>query len=485
MTITREFLDGYAAQLEALGDAAESEIVARLSTRWVELREDGLPLNEAVALMRDEAAFALANNDSTYGVASVAIGVNSLEDMISDDFNTADSYDVVPEIRRSDESSARYWAKFLDGTDEGFERFLSGICAKTRRNVTHMADRSVAETAVNLNRSRKKRGGGVRFARVPSGPSCGFCIMLASRGFVYATRETAGEFTKFHDNCDCRIVAETEHEEVEGYNPDELYKRYLMCRESIEHDVKPSWDAMTPDEQKSWGKKTRDNKDAFNNYFAHRVSQEMDTRDREWLWSGNPSEQNYSNAPRNSYGVFRVKPRMDSYPNPSDYDESNFAVKKKSGEWRDLFAHDVLSWNGYRIETRPVRFPGKDGKAQQGASSPDLAFHRSAWGKGYLWEVKSPMFDKSNPPKPGNELSFIGNAFKEAATRNFKNPYDPVTNQPVSDWDGKRRVVLNLRYRPVKVERGDLVSKVRAEMNDWHIHEVILIDETGALTHIK
>lgn len=295
MIITRDFLDGYGAQLEVLGDAAESEAVARLSVRWLELRDEGVPLEDVVALMRDEAAFVLANNDSTYGVASVAVGMESLDSMIAEDFDAYGSYDVVPRISRSDESSARYWAKFLDGTDEGFERFLSGICAKTRRNVTHMADGSVAETAVNLNRSRKKRGGGVRFARVPSGPSCGFCIMLASRGFVYATRETAGEFTEFHDNCDCRIVAETERTEVEGYDPDELYKRYLMCRESIEHDVKPSWDAMTPDEQKSWGKKTRDNKDAFNNYFARRVSQEMDTRDREWLWSGRIPEVTFAN----------------------------------------------------------------------------------------------------------------------------------------------------------------------------------------------
>ncbi len=70
-----------------------------------------------------------------------------------------------------------------------------------------MADRASAGLAVTINGRRK--GAGIRFARIPNGPSCGFCTMLASRGFVYASRKSAGEFTRFHDHCDCRIVAGT------------------------------------------------------------------------------------------------------------------------------------------------------------------------------------------------------------------------------------------------------------------------------------
>jgi len=48
----------------------------------------------------------------------------------------------------------------------------------------------------------------VRFARVPQGRhTCGFCLMLASRGAVYWSRGTAGEFGRYHDSCDCQVIA--------------------------------------------------------------------------------------------------------------------------------------------------------------------------------------------------------------------------------------------------------------------------------------
>lgn len=63
-----------------------------------------------------------------------------------------------------------------------------------------------------------------RFARVPTGAeTCGFCIMLASRGFVYRSAEAAGEVDHYHANCDCRIVPGFPGDEVEGYDPDLYY----------------------------------------------------------------------------------------------------------------------------------------------------------------------------------------------------------------------------------------------------------------------
>lgn len=83
-----------------------------------------------------------------------------------------------------------------------------------------------------------------RFARVPQGETtCDFCIMLASRGPVYYTEESAGAFTKFHLHCDCKIVpfwdtyvvrgadghymGRRGRTSYEGYDPDAYYERYL------------------------------------------------------------------------------------------------------------------------------------------------------------------------------------------------------------------------------------------------------------------
>lgn len=36
--------------------------------------------------------------------------------------------------------------------------------------------------------------------------TCPFCLMLASRGAVYHTRKSAGEFKHFHRGCDCKVA---------------------------------------------------------------------------------------------------------------------------------------------------------------------------------------------------------------------------------------------------------------------------------------
>ena len=72
-----------------------------------------------------------------------------------------------------------------------------------------------------------------RFARIPSGSeTCGFCLMLASRGPVYLTRETAGRFNKYHGSCDCAVVPIGPNDPLPaGYDPDALYEEYLAARD--------------------------------------------------------------------------------------------------------------------------------------------------------------------------------------------------------------------------------------------------------------
>lgn len=56
------------------------------------------------------------------------------------------------------------------------------------------------------NASREK---GARFGREYNGDGkCKFCPMLATRGAVYLSADTAGESTHFHDNCHCTIYVE-------------------------------------------------------------------------------------------------------------------------------------------------------------------------------------------------------------------------------------------------------------------------------------
>ena len=88
--------------------------------------------------------------------------------------------------------------------------------------------------------------------------TCDFCTMLASRGFVYHTEETAGEFDHFHSSCRCKVVPGFPTMEryvrngvrvsrgldpsVEGYDPD-LY--YDMWKHSEKYAEKKIAGALT------------------------------------------------------------------------------------------------------------------------------------------------------------------------------------------------------------------------------------------------
>lgn len=72
-----------------------------------------------------------------------------------------------------------------------------------------------------------------RFARVPTGrKTCAWCTMLASRGFVYLNRQSAGVSDHYHGDCDCQAVAEWESDRhyISGYDPDQMYDQYLEAR---------------------------------------------------------------------------------------------------------------------------------------------------------------------------------------------------------------------------------------------------------------
>lgn len=64
------------------------------------------------------------------------------------------------------------------------------------------------------------------YARVPSGNDpCSFCLTLASRGFAYHSKKSAGEMVKFHGGCTCEIVPD-DGRVPKGYDPDALYEKY-------------------------------------------------------------------------------------------------------------------------------------------------------------------------------------------------------------------------------------------------------------------
>lgn len=69
-----------------------------------------------------------------------------------------------------------------------------------------------------------------RWARVPVGKTCAFCLMVASRGAVYRSAETAGR--EFHSKCDCQPVPSWDHGKdlPPSYDEGGLYGLYDRAR---------------------------------------------------------------------------------------------------------------------------------------------------------------------------------------------------------------------------------------------------------------
>lgn len=126
----------------------------------------------------------------------------------------------------------------------------------------------------------------VRYARVPLGNSCAFCLMLSTRGFVYLSRTSAGEDKgHYHAHCHCKIVASKKGTTIDGYDPEGLdYRIHQVAQELGISDF-------------NWQDYMRDPA------MQAILQKEIRLRDKDWLLHDKPLEVDYENklAEKNAY----------------------------------------------------------------------------------------------------------------------------------------------------------------------------------------
>lgn len=151
--------------------------------------------NQVIAYMQELAAL--------YGDAAATLAADLYNEMAEESgTNVPDAELADRVVDEAVASSVRYHAKHLWGGAANVQAFKEGVLASVRRYVKDQANRTIIK---NAKRDGEKKG--VRFARIPTGDeTCAFCMMLASRGFVYYTEETAEGLNHGHDNCDCKII---------------------------------------------------------------------------------------------------------------------------------------------------------------------------------------------------------------------------------------------------------------------------------------
>lgn len=97
-------------------------------------------------------------------------------------------------------------------------------------NLGKVADRIVKSRGrIAIEQSLAADPARPRFARVPQGAmTCQFCAMLASRGAVYESEQSAGAGGhEYHDHCDCEAVPVFGTDLPDGFDPDHYYEIYM------------------------------------------------------------------------------------------------------------------------------------------------------------------------------------------------------------------------------------------------------------------
>lgn len=125
-------------------------------------------------------------------VKSAAVSRRRAEKIIEQKKQTlGDELMAIAEANRARERAG-------DGKPESPEENVARrITESYATGVKNVARAAVAEAATR----DKNVAGWVRWSK--TGTPCGFCAMLMSRGIVYKSSATAGEFSDWHDGCQC------------------------------------------------------------------------------------------------------------------------------------------------------------------------------------------------------------------------------------------------------------------------------------------
>ncbi|MEU3690540.1 hypothetical protein [Streptomyces narbonensis] len=105
------------------------------------------------------------------------------------------------EPQRQDQDSDVLTLEDLDELDDLLENIATGVQGEAQKAVSD-GGREAIVGATQLDPRA------LRWMRVPEAGACGFCVMVASRGAVYASANSAGGIKggEFHPNCRCEVV---------------------------------------------------------------------------------------------------------------------------------------------------------------------------------------------------------------------------------------------------------------------------------------
>ena len=181
----------------------------------------GYAERKALRNMVIEEAYALFE---LYGLAAATVAADFYDEIAAlSGENLQES--MFPELPSMDSMAAsiRNDARSLWGENSSVDQFRVNAQATLKKYMRDFANDTIIKNALR----DKKKSKGLRWARVPRGlEPCPWCMMLASRGFDYVTKESAQLYGHSHANCQCDVICSFSNGEIEGYDYSEYEKFY-------------------------------------------------------------------------------------------------------------------------------------------------------------------------------------------------------------------------------------------------------------------
>lgn len=160
---------------------------------------------------------------SIYGEAAAALAADRFEELTGLPARMADP---LPE----EQVDARLrWAVTPLFGGAGDEAALANLASAAGDLIKRPGRRTMIESAARHN---------LRYARVPVGDTCAFCLMLGSRGAIYHSDKSAGMMDDWHPKCNCQIEPVATDRDLDrlskeyGYDPEALYDRYRTAADA-------------------------------------------------------------------------------------------------------------------------------------------------------------------------------------------------------------------------------------------------------------
>lgn len=214
-TIPRSYIDNYTRSLEQLSVAGQQALAQRIAL--VDFSDMTAAANELVEIME---AYCGTTAETAAELAAAFYSGMSV-------YQTGLAYDAIPvsaHVPEGTEVAVRgIFQQAVDGD-------IPSMTTQLLMRLDYETKRAAGQTVLDNCAADPRKP---RYARVPGGAeTCDFCIMLASRGFVYRSAASAGELNHYHAHCRCRIVPGFGDASIEGYDPSEYYKLYKESQNS-------------------------------------------------------------------------------------------------------------------------------------------------------------------------------------------------------------------------------------------------------------